>query len=114
VRQPWVDAAAQRGRGLAALAARRAGAADLLGEAAGAFDGLGYRLDAARALLLQGHALRRAGRRNRAADVLADAHARLTTMGAVTWRAHAAAELERVAPGRERAELTPEERRVAE
>ncbi len=114
VRQPWIDAAAQRGRGLAALAARRAGAADLLGEAAGAFDRLGYRLDSARALLLEGHALRRAGRRNRAADVLADAHARLTAMGAVTWRSHAAAELERVAPGRERAELTPEERRVAE
>lgn len=35
-------------------------------------------------------------------------------MGAATWRAHAAAELERVAPGRERAELTPQERRVAE
>ncbi|MBN2624810.1 MAG: helix-turn-helix transcriptional regulator, partial [Acidimicrobiales bacterium] len=114
VGQPWVDAAAQRGRGLAALAARRAGAADLLGEAAAAFHELGYRLDAARALLLQGHALRRAGRRNRAADVLADAHARLTAMGATTWRAHAAAELERVAPGRAQAELTPDERRVAE
>ena len=114
VAQPWVEAAARRGRGLAALAARRAEAADLLGEAAEAFHRLGYRLDAARTLLLQGHALRRAGRRNRAADVLADAHARLAAMGAATWRAHAAAELERVAPGRERAELTPQERQVAE
>jgi DNA-binding CsgD family transcriptional regulator len=114
VGQPWVDASAHRGLGLAALAARRAEAADLLGEAAGAFDRLGYRLDAARALLLEGHALRRAGRRNLAADVLTDAHARLTAIGATAWRAHAATELGRVAPGRERAELTPAERRVAE
>jgi DNA-binding CsgD family transcriptional regulator len=114
VGQPWVDAAARRGHGLVALAAGRDEAAELLGEAAAAFDELGYRIDAARALLLQGRALRRGGRRNPAADVLADAAARFAGTGATAWQSQATAELERVAPGRERAELTPMERRVAE
>lgn len=113
VKQPWVDAAAQRGRGLAALAAGRDDAAGLLGSAAGAFDELGYLTDAARALLLQGRALRRAGRRNASADVLADAHQRFVAMGATPWATQAEAELERVAPGREHAELTPTEARIA-
>jgi DNA-binding CsgD family transcriptional regulator len=114
VGQPWVDAAAHRGRGLVALAEGSDGAPERLGEAAAAFDELGYRMDAARALLLQGRALRRAGRRNPSADVLADACARLEAMGATAWRSQAAADLERVAPGRGRAELTPMEQRVAE
>jgi DNA-binding CsgD family transcriptional regulator len=114
VGQPWVDAAARRGHGLAALAADRDEAAELLGEAAAAFDELGYRVDAARALLLQARALRRAGRRNPSADALADASARLGAMGATAWQSQAAAELERVAPGRGEAELTRMERRVAE
>ena len=113
IRQPWVDAAAERGRGLAALAAGSDDAAALLAGAAGAFDDLGYRMDAARALLLVGRALRRAGRRNAAADALTDARTRFAVMGAEPWRAQADAELERVAPGRERAELTPTEARIA-
>ena len=38
VGQPWVDTAARRGRGLAALAAGDAAAGDLLGAAAAQFD----------------------------------------------------------------------------
>jgi DNA-binding CsgD family transcriptional regulator len=114
VKQPWVDAAARRGRGLAALAAGSDEAIDLLDSAAREFDELGYRVDAARTLIVQGRALRRAGRRNVSADVLAEAHRRLAAMGAAPWLAQVDAELERVAPGREQAELTPTEARIAE
>jgi len=112
--QPWVDAAARRGRGLAALAAGCDDAIALLGEAAASFDELGYRMDAARSLLVQGRALRRAGRRNTSADVLSEARRRFAAMGTAPWVAQADAELERVAPGREQAELTPTESRIAE
>lgn len=111
--QPWVDAAAVRGRGLAALARGADDAIVLLGEAAGAFEELGYRMDAARSLLLQGRALRRAGRRNTSADVLTEARGRFCAMGATPWSDQAEAELERVAPGREHSELTPTEARIA-
>lgn len=113
IKQPWVDAAAQRGRGLAALAVGRDDAIALLGDAARAFDKLGYRMDGARSLLLHGRALRRAGRRNASADVLTEARRRFVAMGATPWSAQAEAELERVAPGREHAELTPTEARIA-
>ena len=68
---------------------------------------------AARSLLLQGRALRRAGRRNASADILVDAHRRFMEMGAAPWAAQAESELARVAPGREQAELTPTEARIA-
>ena len=80
-----------------------------LAEAAATFDALGYRLDAARSALLQGRALRRAGRRNDAGAVLADAQARFAAMGAKPWADQAGAELERVAPGRLPGELTATE-----
>lgn len=111
---PWVDAAAQRGHGLAALVAGAAAAADELGAAADAFDAIGYRLDAARAQLLRGRALRRSGRRTEAATVLADAHARFSRMGAEPWAAQATAEIERVAPGRRAGNLTVTESKIAE
>ncbi len=111
--QPWVDAAASRGRGLAALAAGDDAACELLGDAAHAFDELGYRMDATRAVLLHGRALRRAGRRNISADVLTEARRRFAEMGATPWVTQAEAELERVAPGRGQAELTPTEARIA-
>ena len=114
VGQPWVDAAALRGRGLTAMSEGREEAVELLGGSAHAFDALGYRIEAARGLLLQGRALRRSGRRNASADVLAEAHDRFTAMGATPWAAQAEAELERVAPGREHAELTPTEAQIAE
>ena len=114
VSQPWVDAAALRGGGLRAMSEGRVEAVELLGDAARAFDALGYRLDAARGFLLQGRALRRSGRRNASADVLVDAHGRFVAMGAMPWAVQAEAELERVARGREHAELTPTESQIAE
>ena len=111
---PWVDAAARRGHGVAALATGADSAADLLAAAADDFDALGYRLDAARAQLLRGRALRRSGRRADAASVLADAQARFEHMGAEPWAAQARAELARVVPGRRAGELTATETRIAE
>ncbi len=114
VGQPWVDAAAVRGRGLAALASGDEGAAALLEEAAVRFEELGYRLDAARARLLVGRALRRTGQRRASAGVLEEVRARFVAMGTVPWQAQAEAELARVAPRRTDAELTPTEDRIAE
>lgn len=111
----WVLAAVERGRGTVLLADGRAeAAARQLGDAARSFTRLGFLPDTARSLLLAGQALRRAGRRNAAADALADARARFAAMGAALWEARAAAELERVAPGRSAGELTPTESRIAE
>ena len=56
---PWVDAAARRGRGLAATAARDPDAAVHLAAAARALDELGYALDAARAWWWHGRSLHR-------------------------------------------------------
>ena len=114
VGQPWSDAAAVRGRGLAALASGDEGAATLLEEAAVRFEELGYLLDAARARLLLGRALRRTGQRRASADVLEEVCGRFASMGTVPWEAQAAAELARVAPRRTDAELTPTEARIAE
>jgi ATP/maltotriose-dependent transcriptional regulator MalT len=111
---PLVDAAADRARGLLALAAGNDDAAAALDAAAEQYDRLGYLLDAARTVLLQGRALRRSGRRNDAAAVLADARDRFTGMGAAPWAAQAVAELQRVAPGRPSGELTPTESRIAD
>jgi DNA-binding CsgD family transcriptional regulator len=112
VDEPWVTAAAVRGRGLAAFAAGDADAVPRLGEAAAIFDELGYRLDAARALLLQAKALRRAGLRRRSAEALADAQARFRALGTEPWEAQTEAEIRRVAPTRETTDLTPTESRV--
>lgn len=78
------------------------------------FDELGYRLDAARATLLHGRGLRRAGRRNQSAEVLTDAQDRFRAMRATPWEGQAEAELERVARVRGDAGLTPTESRIAE
>jgi DNA-binding NarL/FixJ family response regulator len=114
VRQPWVDVAATRGRGLAALAVGDDASAELLGTAAAGFDRLGYRMDATRALLLQARALRRMGRRNASADILDEVVERFTAAGAAAWLPQATGELDRVAPGRHVAELTPTESRIAQ
>jgi DNA-binding NarL/FixJ family response regulator len=106
--QPWVDAAHRRA---CALLTRDA---DGLARAAATFDALGYRLDAARSTVLLGQALRRAGQRSAAADVLCGGHDRLVAAGAAPWAALAAHELDRVAPGRSTGELTPTEVSVAE
>ena len=110
----WPNAAASSARG-AVLLARGEGAeaARALAEAASVFERLGYRPDAARARLLEGRALLRAGRRSRAANVLGGARARFAEMRAATWEARAAEELDRASPGRASGELTPTERRIA-
>ena len=113
VQQPWVTAAATRSSGLAAFAAGRPDAAPRLADAAAMLDELGYRLDAARTLLLRGRALRRAGHRNASADTLTDALERFTEMSAAPWMVQAEVELARVANIREAAALTPTESRVS-
>ena len=114
VGQPWADAAAVRGRGLAALATGNEDAPALLADAAARFEGLGYMLDAARARLLHGRALRRTGQRRASAEVLDAACRQFAAMAAAPWRALAEAELARVAPQRTSADLTPTEARIAE
>jgi DNA-binding NarL/FixJ family response regulator len=111
--RPWVDAAARRARGLALLVAGDDGAAAVLEAAAADFDRLGYRLDAARARLVQARALRRAGRRGDAATVLDAVEGRFAEMGARPWRDQALAERARLvrSPG---ATLTATEQRVVE
>jgi DNA-binding NarL/FixJ family response regulator len=110
----WAPASAERSRAIVLLAqgdAATAGA--LLGRAASTFQELGYRPDAARAVLLQGRALLRSGKRSAAAEALADARARFAEIGAALWEARAAWDLDRAAPGRTAGELTPTESRVA-
>ena len=109
----WVDSASLRARGLIGLHAADRSAPEQLGRSAAAFDSLGYRLDAARTLLLQGRALRRSGRRRAAASVLSDAQQRFGAMGASPWVRQAGDELDRVAPGRGTGELTPTENKIA-
>jgi DNA-binding CsgD family transcriptional regulator len=110
---PWVGAAARRGAGLAGLATGDRQAPSALADAAEMFDALGYRLDAARTWLWYARALHRAGRRAAAADAFADARDRFLAMHARPWAEQAAADLERVAPGRTTGELTDDEARIA-
>jgi DNA-binding NarL/FixJ family response regulator len=110
----WSLAAAERSRGVVALAGGAAeAAAALLESGAAGFRRLGFLPDAARAELLLGRALLRAGRRTAAAEALSTSLERFSAMGAVLWEARAAEELERVPPGRVAGELTPTEKRVA-
>ena len=92
---------------------RSAGRAEL-STAMAEFAALGYRLDAARTEVLVGRALRRAGMRTAAATTLEEARAQLGAMHAAPWAAQAAAELERVAPGRAEGTLTATESRIAD
>jgi DNA-binding CsgD family transcriptional regulator len=110
----WARAAVWRGRGVLLLARGEAdAAASALERAAADLDGLGYGADAARAMLAQGRALLRAGRRSAAAEVLADACDRFAAMGAELWEAQAKEELERAQPTLAVGDLTRAERRVA-
>jgi ATP/maltotriose-dependent transcriptional regulator MalT len=114
VDSPWARAAAHRARGaLGLFGGDPDGAVESLAEATSSFDALGFRPDAARALLLQGRALLRAGHRTRAAEVLAEARERFAGMGAALWEARATEDLERASPGRTAGDLTPAEGRVA-
>ena len=114
LRLPWVDAAACRGRGLAPTAAGDKAARIGSPRRAAAFDALGYRLDAARAWWWHGRALQRdrspPARRPTCSPRPATAS---PSMGATPWAEQAAAELERVAPGRATGALTEDEARIA-
>ena len=110
----WTLAALGRARGIVSYARGEADAAvELLDAAVSAFAALGFRPDSARALLLEGRALVRAGRRTAAADAFAQARIAFAGMGAALWEARAAEHLERAAPGRVAGELTPAESRIA-
>ena len=111
----WAAPAALRCRALLLLARERAdeaaGAALL---AAASFEDLGFPLDRARALLVSGAALRRAGQRRRAADVLHRAIDVLGALPAPLWLERAGDELRRASPRPRRDRgLTNAERRVA-
>jgi DNA-binding NarL/FixJ family response regulator len=111
---PWPAAAADRARGTVLLARGEVdGARAALERAATTFDRLGFRPDAARAVLANGRAALRSGRRTLARSILADARDRFTAMGAALWRARAMEELERSSPDRPSGTLTATERRVA-
>ena len=94
---PWVDAAARRGRGLAALAAGDPDAADHLAAAAAAFDALGYALDAARAWWWHGRALHWPAAAERPPTHSTDAR-----IGSCRWAPHPWAALVRGRPRADR------------
>jgi DNA-binding NarL/FixJ family response regulator/tetratricopeptide (TPR) repeat protein len=109
----WASAEAERCRGVLLLAEGDAEtAAAMLEASAASLRRLDHEPSAARAVLAQGRALLRAGRRTAAAEALADARDRFAAMGASLWEARAAEELERAAPGRASGELTRAERSV--
>jgi len=113
LRTPWAAAAAATGRAVADLAADAGSAAERLRYSAEAFARLGYRLTAARTLLIAGRALTRARRRGQAAEVLTLAQAEFSAMHAAGWDREAGRQLDRVAPGRGTGTLTAAERRIA-
>jgi DNA-binding NarL/FixJ family response regulator len=115
LRMMWPSAAAERCRGVVQLAQGLAEEAEAtLERVARRFERSGHRPDAARAILIRGRALMRAGHRTRAADAFADARARFAGMGASAWVDQVERELERVAPGRAAGTLTEREHAVAE
>jgi DNA-binding CsgD family transcriptional regulator len=113
--EPWGTAAEAFCRGLIALAGGDAPAAlDLLSAAATGFESLGAPWEQGQALLAQGKALRRVGRRREAASSLERAAAIFTELGAMPARDRAADELRRARPRPRRDDgLTTAESRVA-
>lgn len=109
----WASVALDRAMGTLLLVRGDDEAAPTLEKAASGFADLGFRPDAARALLMEGRALIRSGKRTAAADVLAETRDTFSRMGARLWEARARVELERAAPGRSSGELTATEQRVA-
>ncbi|MGB5187805.1 MAG: AAA family ATPase, partial [Acidimicrobiia bacterium] len=111
---PWAQAAVAFAEGIVDLCAGRSDqAARTLAETAAGFDALGFAPEAARAVLAQGQALLRDGKRSAAAAVLEDARRRFADMGAPVWEASAAQELERTSPGGSSDRLTATEDRIA-
>jgi DNA-binding NarL/FixJ family response regulator len=114
-RHLWATRAAQRCRALLLLARGDAMAAVASAErAADGFEAGGFPLDHARALLVAGEALRRAGERRRAGEKLDAAKTIFDRLGAAVWADRAAKELRRARPRPRRdRDLTNAERRVA-
>ena len=113
--EPWGTAAEALCRGLLALAGSEVPAAlDLLTAAAAGFEDLGAPWEHGQALLAQGKALRRVGRRREAASSLERAVAIFSELGARPARDRAADELRRARPRPRRDDgLTTAESRVA-
>jgi class 3 adenylate cyclase/DNA-binding CsgD family transcriptional regulator/tetratricopeptide (TPR) repeat protein len=115
--RPWAIATALRCRGLIAGAEghHQASLADLHG-ALGLMDGVAQPFERARTLLALGTAQRHAKQRGPARASLEAALALFDELRAALWAARARAEIARLGgrPARERDELTPTERRVAE
>jgi DNA-binding CsgD family transcriptional regulator len=113
--EPWGTAAEGFCRGLLALVAGEAPAGlDLLTAAATGFEDLGAPWEHGQALLAQGKALRRAGRRREAASSLERAVTIFSELGARPARDRAADELRRARPRPRRDDgLTTAESRVA-
>lgn len=114
-RSAWVDAALLRARGIHAAAVRAgdSGIGDLT-DAVAAFERSGFAIDAARAALALGRALRRAGRRRAAAEAFTDARARFDRIGALLFAERASEELSTVADDETQHDLTPTERRIVD
>jgi DNA-binding CsgD family transcriptional regulator len=111
----WAMPARLRCRALLLLARRDLeGALAAAEEAVAVAEVLGFPLDRGRALLAAGDALRRLGRRRRAADKLDAAKQVFAELGAPLWVARAEKELRRARPRpRRERELTSAERGVA-
>jgi DNA-binding CsgD family transcriptional regulator/Tfp pilus assembly protein PilF len=109
-------AGAARCRGLVAASRGELDAADAAFERALAeHERLPFPFERARTLLAYGIACRRAKRKRAAREALEAAHAAFAELGAERWAERAMAELSRIGGRtRERWELTPTERRVAE
>ncbi len=115
LRHRWATPVALRCRALLLLGRERADeAAEAAGRAADDLAELGFPLDAGRALLVAGAALRRTGQRLRAAEALGRAVEIFAELGAPLWLERAEDELRRASPRPRRdSELTSAERRVA-
>jgi DNA-binding NarL/FixJ family response regulator len=112
---PWAIPAALRCQALIALSGGNPEEAlELAQRAADGFAQAGFPFDQGRAVLAVGDALRRLGRRRRAAEKLEAASEIFERLGARLWRERAQNELRRAAPRPRRDdELTAAERRVA-
>jgi DNA-binding NarL/FixJ family response regulator len=111
----WGVAAAQRGAAVLLLSrAEPERALSVAQEAADSFQAGGFPLDAARARIVAGDALRRRGERRRAGDQLDLALQTFESLGATLWARQAQQQLRRVRPRPSRGgDLTDAERRVA-
>ena len=90
------------------------GALDAVAEGLAAYERVDLPFDRARLRLVEGGLYRRTRQKRSARDALEDARGPSCDLGAATFAARAAAELDRIDPGAGgRLDLTPTERRIA-